>query len=57
MEELERVVEKADNLRMNTIEKLVELLTPRQAAEFLIAAAHLQLGLRGMGVTHDHQRL
>ncbi|KAL3508775.1 hypothetical protein ACH5RR_028176 [Cinchona calisaya] len=57
MEVLERVVEKADHLRLNTVEKLVELLTPRQAAEFLIAAAHLQFGVREWGVAYDRQRI
>ncbi|KAL3503108.1 hypothetical protein ACH5RR_037557 [Cinchona calisaya] len=57
MELLVRVVEKADHLRQETIETLVELLTLRQAAEFLIAAAHLEFGVRGWGVTYDRQRL
>ncbi|CAI9088820.1 OLC1v1023257C1 [Oldenlandia corymbosa var. corymbosa] len=53
MQVLGRVAEKADDLRLQTIVKLVELLTPRQAAEFLIAAAHLQIGVRGWGVDFD----
>ncbi|CDP06021.1 unnamed protein product [Coffea canephora] len=55
MEVLVRVVEKADQLRLKTIEKLVELFTPRQAAEFLIAAAHLQFGVRALGATYDRR--
>lgn len=44
------VVAKADDLRMKTIRQVVELLTPQQAAEFLIAAAELQLGIRRWGL-------
>nr|XP_027127495.1 protein DOG1-like 4 isoform X2 [Coffea arabica] len=55
MEVLVRVVEKADQLRLKTIDKLVELFTPRQAAEFLIAAAHLQFGVRALGATYDRR--
>ncbi|XP_021731283.1 protein DOG1-like 4 [Chenopodium quinoa] len=47
------VVAKADELRMKTLRQVVELLTPQQAAEFLIAAAELQLGIRRWGVHQD----
>lgn len=56
LEGLGRVVEKADRLRLKTIENLVEMLTPRQAVEFLIAATELQFGLRGWGINYDRQR-
>ncbi|KAH0651348.1 hypothetical protein KY285_031473 [Solanum tuberosum] len=56
MEKLVEILEKADKLRMKTIENLVELLTPQQAIEFLIASAHLQFGIRRWGINHDRQR-
>uniref|UniRef100_A0A7N0ZWY9 DOG1 domain-containing protein n=1 Tax=Kalanchoe fedtschenkoi TaxID=63787 RepID=A0A7N0ZWY9_KALFE len=40
-ERLSRVLEKADELRMKTLRSVVELLTPQQAVEFLIAAAEM----------------
>ncbi|XP_004244373.1 protein DOG1-like 3 [Solanum lycopersicum] len=56
MEKLVEILEKADKLRMKTIENLVQLLTPQQAVEFLIASAHLQFGIRKWGINHDRQR-
>ncbi|WMV39647.1 hypothetical protein MTR67_033032 [Solanum verrucosum] len=56
MEKLVEILEKADKLRMKTIENLVELLTPQQAIEFLISSAHLQFGIRRWGINHDRQR-
>lgn len=56
MERLAEILEKADRLRLGTIESLVELLTPQQAAEFLVAAAELQFGIRGWGLQQDRQR-
>ncbi|XP_009629955.1 protein DOG1-like 4 [Nicotiana tomentosiformis] len=56
MERLVEILEKADQLRMKTIENLLQLLTAQQAVEFLIAAAHLLFGIRGWGVNHDRQR-
>ncbi|XP_062096077.1 protein DOG1-like 4 [Humulus lupulus] len=50
------VLRKADDLRLRTIQRVVELLTPQQAVEFLIAAAELQFGVRAWGVNHDRQR-
>ncbi|CAN4102966.1 unnamed protein product [Withania somnifera] len=55
MERLVEILEKADKLRMKTLENLVELLTPQQAVEFLISSAHLQFGIRRWGINHDHQ--
>ncbi|XP_021863558.1 protein DOG1-like 4 [Spinacia oleracea] len=51
------VVAKADELRMKTIRQVVELLTPQQAAEFLIAAAELQLGIQRWGLHQDRARV
>lgn len=53
---LSAVVVRADELRMKTIRQVVELLTPQQAAEFLIAAAELQLGIRRWGLHQDRVR-
>ncbi|KAJ8422284.1 hypothetical protein Cgig2_025793 [Carnegiea gigantea] len=50
LDRLVRVVTKADELRIQTLRRLVELLTPQQAMEFLIAAAELQFDAhRGAG--------
>ncbi|XP_057766417.1 protein DOG1-like 4 [Salvia miltiorrhiza] len=56
MEKLAAILEKADELRMKTIKSLVELLTLQQAAEFLVAAADLQFGIRAWGIQQDRQR-
>ena len=50
------VLSKADDLRLRTIRSVVELLTPQQAIEFLIAAAELQFGVRGWGLNHGRPR-
>lgn len=57
MGRLVSVVRKADDLRMRTLRRLAELLTPQQAAEFLIAAAELQFGVRDWGRMQDQQSL
>lgn len=56
IEVLVKIVEKADRLRLKTIENLVEVLTPRQGVEFLIAATELQFAIRGWGLNYDRQR-
>jgi hypothetical protein len=56
MEGLVSIVEKADDLRLRTIKRVVDLLTPQQALEFLIAAAELQFGIRGWGLQHERRR-
>ncbi|XP_073153871.1 protein DOG1-like 1 [Henckelia pumila] len=56
MERLAGILVRADELRLKTIKNLVELLTPKQAAEFFIAAAELHFGIRGWGLEHDHRR-
>ncbi|XVF18613.1 hypothetical protein REPUB_Repub11eG0037600 [Reevesia pubescens] len=50
------VVQKADDLRLRTLMRVVDLLTPQQAVEFLIAAAELQFGIREWGINQDRQR-
>lgn len=56
LDRLVRVVTKADKLRIQTLRRVVELLTPQQAIEFLVAAAELQFGIRGWGSHHDRLR-
>ncbi|GMH05585.1 hypothetical protein Nepgr_007425 [Nepenthes gracilis] len=50
---LVQVVEKADRLRLETLNKVVELLTSQQAVEFLTAVAELQFGIRSWGLNLD----
>ncbi|XP_020085831.1 protein DOG1-like 4 [Ananas comosus] len=52
-EGMERVLEMADELRVETIKGLVEILEPIQAVHFLIAAAELQLAVRQFGMRKD----
>lgn len=57
MERLGRVLEKADDLRLRTVRNVVEMLTPQQAVQFLIAAAELQFGVHIWGLNHDRRSL
>uniref|UniRef100_M1B8L3 BZIP transcription factor bZIP132 n=1 Tax=Solanum tuberosum TaxID=4113 RepID=M1B8L3_SOLTU len=57
MERLVEILERADEVRVTTIHKLVHLLTPQQALQFLIAATHLLFGIRTWGINHDNQRV
>uniref|UniRef100_A0A2N9EE61 DOG1 domain-containing protein n=1 Tax=Fagus sylvatica TaxID=28930 RepID=A0A2N9EE61_FAGSY len=50
------VIKRADDLRLRTVRRVVELLTPQQAVEFLIGAAQLQFGIHGWGINHDRLR-
>ncbi|KAH7512660.1 hypothetical protein FEM48_Zijuj12G0114500 [Ziziphus jujuba var. spinosa] len=50
------ILRKADDLRLRTVRRVVEMLTAQQAVEFLIAAAELQFGIRGWGLNHDRLR-
>ncbi|KAI3769345.1 hypothetical protein L6452_00446 [Arctium lappa] len=56
IEGLVKIVKKADELRLRTLKAVVELLTPQQAAEFLIAAAQLHFGIHRWGLDHDRER-
>ncbi|XP_002524536.3 protein DOG1-like 4 [Ricinus communis] len=53
---LSSIVHKADDLRLKTLRMVVELLTPQQAADFLIATAELQYGIHCWGRNQDLQR-
>ncbi|XP_017251194.1 protein DELAY OF GERMINATION 1 [Daucus carota subsp. sativus] len=53
---LERLVDlqqSADELRVKTIEGMVEALTPPQAVDFLLIVTQLHLGLHVFGLSHD----
>ncbi|GFP79600.1 transcription factor tga3 [Phtheirospermum japonicum] len=56
MDKLAEILERADQLRLSTIRSLVELLSPQQAAQFLVAAAELYFGIRGWGIQQDIRR-
>ncbi|KAM0040198.1 putative transcription factor TGA like domain-containing protein [Helianthus debilis subsp. tardiflorus] len=55
--QLVKIVDKANDLRLRTLAKVVEVLTPQQAVELMIAAARLQLGIRRLGLKHDRERI
>ncbi|WMV15837.1 hypothetical protein MTR67_009222 [Solanum verrucosum] len=53
---LMNVVEEADKLRMETLKELViNILSPLQAVDFLIASKKLHLCVNAWGKTRDHQ--
>lgn len=54
-ETLENLVANADALRMNTALKVVQILRPAQAVNFLVAVAELQLRIRSWGLDKDAQ--
>ncbi|KAF5763213.1 putative transcription factor TGA like domain-containing protein [Helianthus annuus] len=47
--EMEELLHRADDLRLETLKAVIEILTPIQAAYFLIAAAELHLRLHEWG--------
>ncbi|OAY83016.1 Transcription factor TGA2 [Ananas comosus] len=55
VDRIERVMGRADALRMRTLRGLVGLLNPVQAAELLVALADLEIGLREYGLEHEHE--
>ncbi|KAI3868434.1 hypothetical protein MKX03_037002 [Papaver bracteatum] len=50
---LETIMEKADDLRVRTLKGVIDILTPSQAVDFLIAAAELHLRLHDWGKKKD----
>ncbi|KAG7532552.1 Transcription factor TGA like domain [Arabidopsis thaliana x Arabidopsis arenosa] len=46
----------ADNLRVDTLAKIVEILSPVQAADFLLAGKKLHLSMHEWGTTRDRRR-
>ncbi|XP_027343137.1 protein DOG1-like 3 [Abrus precatorius] len=55
-EGLEKILLKADELRLRTLKDVVNILTPKQAIHFLIAAAELHLRLHEWGKKKDARR-
>ncbi|KAK1395542.1 DOG1 domain-containing protein [Heracleum sosnowskyi] len=51
--DLGAIVQKADELRMSTLRKMVQLLTPHQAVDFLISAASLHSFVCAWGLNYD----
>ncbi|XP_021772623.1 protein DOG1-like 1 [Chenopodium quinoa] len=52
-DKLKEIFRKANDLRMKTLKKVVEVLSPIQAVDFLIAAAELHLRVREWGKDKD----
>ncbi|KAM1347415.1 hypothetical protein ACFX2H_036350 [Malus domestica] len=48
-----RVMEKADQLRLNTLKELVKILTPLQAIDFMVASKKLHLCVHKWGRKRD----
>lgn len=55
-EGLEKILLKADELRMRTLKEIVDVLTPKQAIHFLIAAAELHQRLHEWGKKMDARK-
>lgn len=56
MHDLGAIVQKADELRMSTLRKVVQFLTPHQTVDFLISAANLHSLVRAWGLNHDGRK-
>ncbi|KAJ7957071.1 Transcription factor TGA5 [Quillaja saponaria] len=52
-DELEKILLRADDLRLRTLKSILNILNPLQAAQFLIAAAELHLRLHDWGKKRD----
>lgn len=48
-------LEEADSLRLSTLKELIDILTSRQAVDFLTAAKKLQLCVHEWGKTRDER--
>ncbi|XP_062009602.1 protein DELAY OF GERMINATION 1-like [Rosa rugosa] len=55
-EGLEKILHKADDLRLRTLNNITQILSPIQAVHFLIAAAELHLRLHDWGKMKDASR-
>ncbi|KAK7358779.1 hypothetical protein VNO77_00718 [Canavalia gladiata] len=55
-EGLENILQKADELRLKTLQAIVSILTPKQAIHFLIAAAELHLRIHEWGMKKDARK-
>ncbi|KAM0946090.1 putative transcription factor TGA like domain-containing protein [Dioscorea sansibarensis] len=47
---LERIIKKADDLRMRTLKDIVDFLEPVQVVDLLVAAADFEIGMRCLGM-------
>lgn len=56
VEGLEKILQRADDLRLRTLQGIVNVLTPKQAIYFLIAAAELHLRLHEWGKKKDARK-
>ncbi|XP_004288481.1 PREDICTED: TGACG-sequence-specific DNA-binding protein TGA-2.1-like [Fragaria vesca subsp. vesca] len=52
-EGLEKILHKADDLRITTLKNITQILSPLQAVHFLIAAAELNLRVHDWGIKKD----
>lgn len=52
-EGLEKVLQRADELRLRTLKEVLGILTPMQAVHFLIAAAELHQRIHDWGKQRD----
>lgn len=55
-EGLEKILQKADELRLRTLKAIVDVLTPKQAIHFLVAAAELHQRLHDWGKKMDARK-
>ncbi|ESQ39721.1 hypothetical protein EUTSA_v10001138mg [Eutrema salsugineum] len=55
-EALASLLAEADNLRVDTLAKIIEILTPVQAADFMLAGKKLHLSMHEWGTMRDRRR-
>ncbi|KAL1200199.1 Protein DELAY OF GERMINATION 1 [Cardamine amara subsp. amara] len=55
-ESMAGLLAEADNLRVDTLTKIVEILSPVQAADFFLAAKKLHLSMHEWGAVRDRRR-
>ncbi|XP_010494735.1 PREDICTED: transcription factor TGAL6-like [Camelina sativa] len=55
-EAMARLLTEADTLRVDTLAKIVEILSPLQAADFLLAGKKLHLSMHEWGTMRDRRR-
>lgn len=55
-EAMATLLAEADKLRVDTLAKIVEILTPIQAADFLLAGKKLHLSMHEWGTVRDRHR-
>ena len=55
-EAMATLLAEADNLRVYTLSKIIEVLAPMQAADFLLAGIKLHLSMHSWGALRDRRR-